>query len=167
VEVLIKIYTPKQWESFFSSASIIIDGDGYIYDSDSYYALVKHNPIGLIDYETGKIYGADYAALTRAPIGKIIEDNGMKKIFGSDYAKIGAAPILYIDRNDRIYTAEEYVKLFGSPTGYIKQDGVATNYNEKSDTLRESICEGASKDSSHSGFEASLLHSVHPAGWRK
>lgn len=119
-----EIYTPKEWLSVFGGCpSIIIDDQGYIYNREEYYKVFGGTPIGYINYQTGKIYGADYAKFSAAPIGEIKIKSDVTEIYGKDYAKFGARPILYID-NDKIYTADEYYRIFGgSPAGYLKGNG--------------------------------------------
>ena len=67
-----EIYTPKEWTRVFGGCpSIIIDDNGYIYDKDEYYKIMGGVPMGYINYNTGKIYGKDYANFSAVPIGEI------------------------------------------------------------------------------------------------
>ena len=116
-----EIYTPKEWTRVFGGCpSIIIDDNGYIYDKDEYYKIMGGTPMGYINYNTGKIYGKDYANFTAAPIGEIKVKEDVTEIFGEDYASFSARPILYI-KNGKIYTYDDYFKIFtGGPSGYVK-----------------------------------------------
>lgn len=119
---MMKVYTPKEWLSFFGgSPSLIIDDKGYIYSADGYYKLISDSPIGKIDYEKGHIYDKHYADLFPTPIAYMVNSDGVTKVM--EYGKSHfSAPILYI-QNDKIYTPDEYHRIFsGSASGYIKRD---------------------------------------------
>lgn len=119
---MMKIYTPKEWMSFFGgSPSLIIDDNGYIYSADGYYKLISDSPIGKIDYEKGHIYDKHYADLFPTPIAYMVNDDGVIKVM--EYGKSHfSEPILYI-QGDKIYTPDEYLRIFGgNASGYIKRD---------------------------------------------
>lgn len=114
---MLKIYTPKEWFQLFRCAEIIIEDDGLIYRGEDYYKNFRQ-AIGKIDYSVGYIYGEDYNRLSRVPIGSIRQDGAVTKIYGEDYARLTAQPILYI-RDNRIYAADEFYKLFPMEAAYI------------------------------------------------
>lgn len=115
---MIKIYTPESWRATFNHwPCLIIEDDGLIYSEEEYHKLLR-NPIGKIDFESGYIYGEDYHKWPRYPVGLMKEENGVIKIFGEDYNKWGASPIMYI-RDNQVYSAAEYHKLFASASYYI------------------------------------------------
>lgn len=117
-----KVYTPKEWLSFFGgSPSLIIDDKGYIYSADGYYKLISDSPIGRIDYQKGHIYDKHYADLFPTPIAYMVNSDGVMKVM--EYGKSHfSEPILYI-QNDKIYTPSEYYRIFGgNASGYIKHD---------------------------------------------
>lgn len=113
---MMKIYTPKEWLSLFGgSPSLVIDDNGYIYSADGYYKIISDRPIGKMDNRY--IYGKDF----RTPIARLERKNGRTEVY-DEKAGIFSAPILYI-QNDKIYTPDEYLRIFGGNTsGYIKRD---------------------------------------------
>lgn len=135
---MIKVYTPKVWLSVFGgSPSLIIRDDGYIFSADQYYKIITGSPIGKIDYEKGFIYDKHYNDLFPTPIaytktnGDVIE---IRKYGDSLFA----SPILYI-QNDRLYTPEEYFRLFGgAASGYIKRETKADDISDRVPTSRPS-----------------------------
>lgn len=119
---MMKVYTPKEWLSFFGgSPSLIIDDKGYIYSADGYYKLISDSPVGKIDYQKGHIYDKHYADLFPTPIAYMVNSDGVTKVM--EYGKSHfSEPILYI-QNDKIYTPSEYYRIFGgNASGYIKRD---------------------------------------------
>lgn len=137
---MMKVYTPKEWLSFFGgSPSLIIDDKGYIYSADGYYKLISDSPIGKIDYEKGHIYDKHYADLFPTPIAYMVNSDGVTKVM--EYGKSHfSEPILFI-QNDKIYTPSEYYRLFGgNASGYIKRDTPSNSSSSSSGT--------SSKDSS-------------------
>lgn len=119
---MMKVYTPKEWLSFFvGSPSLVIDDNGYIYSADGYYKLISDSPIGKIDYEKGHIYDKHYAGLFPTPIACMVKSDDAIKVM--EYGKSHfSEPILNI-QEDKIYTPSEYLRLFGgNASGYIKRD---------------------------------------------
>lgn len=138
---MMKVYTPKEWLSFFGgSPSLVIDDNGYIYSADGYYKLISDSPIGKIDYAKGHIYDKHYADLFPTPIAYMVNSDGVMKVM--EYGKSHfSEPILYI-QNDKIYTPSEYHRLFGgNASGYIKRD---TPSNDSSSARRSSSNNSAS-----------------------
>ncbi len=130
---MIKIYTPSQWYSLFQCPSIIIDDDGMIYKDEDYYKSFRQ-AVGKIDYDQGKIFGEDYYRSFAQPIGSIQNDGAVTKIYGPDYHRTFAQPILYI-RDNRIYAADEFYKIFPSEVAFIRGDsgGTTTSGGRTSD----------------------------------
>lgn len=133
-----KIYTPKEWLSFFGgSPNLIIDDNGYIFSADGYYKLLSDSPIGKIDYEKGHIYDKHYADLFPTPIAYMVNSDGIIKVM--EYGKSHfSEPILYI-QDDKIYTPDEYLRIFGgNASGYIQRDtpsdGGSSNSRASSDS---------------------------------
>ena len=122
---MFKIYTPDSWYSYFKTPSLIVADDGLIYAEDQYHSIGK-TAIGKFDYRSGYIYGEDYSRLTRSAIGAIRNSGNITKIFGSDYADIFASPIFYI-RDNKIYSAEEFFKVFPKESGYIESTTTKNN----------------------------------------
>lgn len=114
---MIKVYTPSQWYSLFQCASLIIEDDGMIYKDEDYYKSFRQ-AIGKIDYAAGMIYGDDYHRVSAQPIGCIKKEGDITKIYGTDYYRLSAQPILYI-RDNRVYSADEFYKLFPSEAAFI------------------------------------------------
>lgn len=117
---MIKFYTPSNWSVIFDAPSIIIDDDGYIYTEDEYYKLSRA-ACGRVDTQTGYVYGKGHYSGLTAPIGQFRQGHNCVEIYGDNYASPLAAPIYYM-KGDAVYPAEEYGKIFGAPTGYIKGD---------------------------------------------
>jgi len=123
---MLELYTPKEWNSLFGGAPmLIIDDEGYIYNREDYYKLISGEAIGWIDFETGAIYGERRGILAE-PIGYIRKkDQRVLEIYDRTPGFL-TEPILYIDEG-KIYTREEYTKLFdGTPTGYVKENNPPT-----------------------------------------
>jgi len=118
---MIKIYTPEQWLTIFGDhPSLIIKDNGEIYSAEDYYKVVEGPPIGQVDFEKGRIYGKDYASLSRVPIGYLEKTTDVIKVYDRVPGLL-AAPILYI-QGDKVYTPEQYTSIFGSDAaGYIKR----------------------------------------------
>lgn len=67
------------------------------------------------------IYGEDYYRGYKQPVGKLERrSDGVIQIYGPDYYRLGARPILYI-RENRIYSADDFYKLFPQEKGFIKE----------------------------------------------
>ena len=114
-----RIYTPKEWLSFFRCPSIIIDDEGYIFSAEDYNKLIRH-PIGRIDYSKNYIYGKDYNTFMATPIAYLVRRDDVIQIY--EYGKVYGAPILYI-QNGKIFTPDEYFRIFGgNPSGYVKTE---------------------------------------------
>lgn len=127
---MFKIYTPQEWFSIFRCAEIIIEDDGLIYREEDYYKSFRQ-AIGKIDYSSGYIYGEDYSRLSRIPIGSIKQDGNVTKIYGEDYARLTAQPIFYI-RDNRIYSADEFFKVFPMETAYVSSSHGGNSTQNKS-----------------------------------
>ena len=120
---MIEIYNSKEWNALFGgSPNWIIADDGYIYEASEYYNLMPR-PCGRIDMGRGEIYGKDYGSVNPRPIAYIRDKDGVKEIYKErPEASLGAVPFLYIE-NEKIYTREEYYKVFGgSASAYVKDD---------------------------------------------
>ena len=115
-----KIYTPKQWRQYFRCASIIIDDDGRIFSADDYYKTFR-SPIGKVDYSKNYIYGEDYSSTFATPIAQMVQNGDEIRVY--EYGGgVFADPILYI-KNKKIYTPDEYFRIFGGEaSGYIEED---------------------------------------------
>ena len=116
---MLKIYTPKEWSSFFGGTpSLYIKDDGYIYTREEE-VKIAGRPCGLIDYRRGRIYGKDYGSVNPDPIGYLQEKDGVTEI----YAQLpgwNVKPILVIVGNE-IYPYSEYIRICGGrPSGYIE-----------------------------------------------
>ncbi len=119
---MIKVYTPKAWYALLGNQPcIIIEDDGLIYSEADYYKTLR-NPIGKIDGQKGLIYGEDYLKSFPQPIGAIKEKGNVTEIYGPDYLKTFARPILYL-RDNRIYSADEFFRLFPQEAGFIRDEG--------------------------------------------
>jgi len=116
---MIKIYTPKEWNAFFSSPSLIIDGE-YIYSADDYQKIIGGMAIGKIDYEKGYIYGQDWMKIGSRPIARVRQEKEEIRIYKMPEGFFDQ-PILYI-KNGKVYDPEGYYSFFGSPSGYVKED---------------------------------------------
>lgn len=115
-----KIYDSKNYFApLFRYPCIIIEDDGYIYKEED---LLKPfpQPIGKIEWETGKIFGGDYYKMFREPIGLIKQCGNVTMIYGKEYYHFLEQPIGYI-KDRKYYTAEDYFRLFGTPTFYIEE----------------------------------------------
>lgn len=142
-----KIYTPKEWLSFFSCPSIVIDDDGYIYSAEDYHKMIR-SPIGRINYQSNYIYGKDYNALMPVPIAYMVRSQDVIKVY--QYGKVYGSPILYI-QNNKIYIPDEYFRVFGgNASGYIKQDTPNNSGNNTSNS-------NASSNASSGGGLAGIL----------
>ncbi len=131
-----EIYTPKEWLAIFGGSPVLrIDDKGYIYTFEESTRVFGGNPCGRIDWNKGYIYGSDYANYTASPIGRVqTRSNGVQEIYGQDYANYSARPILFVE-NDKIYTPEEYYRIFGgNPSGYVKSSPKATEKSSASPT---------------------------------
>ncbi len=120
---MIEIYNSKEWNALFGgSPNWIIADDGYIYEASEYYNLMPR-PCGRIDMGRGEMYGKDYGSVNPRPIAYIRDKDGVKEIYKErPEASLGAVPFLYIE-NEKIYTREEYYKVFGgSASAYVKDD---------------------------------------------
>ena len=120
---MIEIYNSKEWSALFGgSPNWIIADDGYIYEASEYNNLMPR-PCGRIDMGRGMIYGKDYGSVNPRPIAYIRDKDGVKEIYKErPEASLGAVPFLYIE-NEKIYTREEYYKVFGgSASAYVKDD---------------------------------------------
>ena len=118
---MFKIYTPKAWYATFGYPTLYIEDDGLIFNEDEYYKSFR-SAVGKIDFSAGYVYGPDYYRTGRQPVGKIVHrGDGETWIYGPDYYKTFAQPILYI-RDNRIYEADEFYKMFPREAGYIKAD---------------------------------------------
>ena len=114
------IYTPKAWRSIFGYPSLYIEDNGLIFSEKDYHKNSR-NPVGKIDYASGLVYGEDYHRVSKQPIGKVDRRNdGVTQIYGPDYYRLSARPILYI-RENRIYDAEDFYKLFPQEKGFIEE----------------------------------------------
>ncbi len=119
---MLKIYTPQAWYATLGNyPSVIIEDDGLIYSEEDYYKTFR-NPVGKLDAGKGFIYGPDYMKNFAQPIGAIKNRGSVTAIYGPDYVQSFAQPILYI-RDNRIYPAEEFFKLFPQEAGFIKDEG--------------------------------------------
>ena len=98
---MVEIYTPNNWLAIFGgSPSLRIDDNGYIYTFKESTRIFGGTPCGKIEWNKGLIYGADYAAFSSRPIGKIeTRNDGTRLVYGTDYANFTAVPILYIRNN--------------------------------------------------------------------
>lgn len=118
---MFKIYTPKAWYATFGYPSLYIEDDGLIFSEEDYYKSFR-NAVGKIDFDSGFVYGPDYFKHNRQPIGKIdYRSDGVTQIYGPDYFKSFAQPILYI-RENRIYAADQFYRMFPQEAGYVKAD---------------------------------------------
>ncbi len=132
---MIEIYTPKEWDAFFGgSPSLIVDDNGYIYKASEYHNLMPR-PCGWIDLSHGEVYGEDYGSINPRPIAYIRDKDGIKEVYEKrPEASWGAVPFLYI-ANGRVYTREEYYKVFGgSASAYVKDD---TNLKAKEEPKQQ------------------------------
>lgn len=141
---MIKFYTPNNWSTIFDAPSIIIDDDGYIYTEDEYYKLSRA-ACGRVDKQTGYVYGKGHYTGLTAPIGMFKQGYDCVEIYGDNYASPLATPIYYM-KGDAVYSAEEYGKVFGAPTGYIKGD-----FGEESGSEEKYITTGSGGKSRQKG----------------
>lgn len=148
---MMKIYTPEAWLSLFGgSPSLVIDDNGYIYSADGYYKIISDSPIGKIDYAKGHIYDKHYTDLWPTPIAYMTDDGGVIKV--REYGKSQFSdPILYI-QGDKIYTPQEYLRIFGgNASGYIKRDHDTKASSGSSGSEGYSYSSSGSAGSSSSG----------------
>lgn len=118
-----RIYTPKRWMSFFRGyPELVIDDDGFIYNGADYNKLGRA-PVGKIDEGKGEVYGENYNSMFPVPIGYIRAEDGVKKVYAEpDSSRIfGSFPVLYIT-DGKIYTYDDYNRLFPTSSGYIDRD---------------------------------------------
>ena len=135
---MMKIYTPEAWLSLFGgSPSLVIDDNGYIYSADGYYKMISDSPIGKIDYAKGYIYDQHYTDMFPTPIAEMVTKDDVTEVYQYG-GGILRTPILYI-KNEKIYTPDEYLRIFGgNASGYIQRgNGSGGNSTSGSGCLGE------------------------------
>lgn len=133
---MLKFYTPKQWHAFFDCPSLIIDDEGRIWSADNYYKILFGEPSGRIDFSKGKIYGKDLGyGLFSAPIAYLETKNGVTRVLDAKEGFFNS-PILYIE-NNKVYTPEQWTRLFDCPSGYIKAPQVEQVETEQPEPKQE------------------------------
>lgn len=119
---MIKIYTPKEWFSYFNhNPYIIVDDNGLIYTEEEWNKWAR-NPIGMIDFAAGKVYGDDYNKLIKNPIGMVRVNHGVTEIYADNYYKFGAKPVLCI-KDNKLYDYDEFQRitcLHDNPKAFIE-----------------------------------------------